>query len=247
MAVPNCIGAIDGKHIEIQTPHNGGSLFFKYNKTFSVVLLALVDANYKFTIMDVGGYGKSSDGGLFTRSILGKSLENITLNISNSKPPPNSEEPLPFVIVDDEVFPMKKYFLWPYSGVSARNEESRQIYNYRLSRARRVVENAFGILTQKFRLFYGRIQLSPENADKVILAACVLHNYLRNDINVEDCVIENTDNLSQFSYVTTFRRSGGSASEEAMIVREKYRQYFENVGSVLWQLEAIRRGRAVQK
>ena len=96
-------------------------------------------------------------------------------------------------------------------------------------------------------LFYGRIQLSPKNADKVILAACVLHNCLRNDVNVEDCVIENTDFLSQFSYVTTFRRSGGSASEEAMIVREKYRQYFENVGSVPWQLEAMRRGRAVQK
>jgi hypothetical protein len=43
-------------------------------KTFSVVLLALVDANYKFTIIDIGGYGKSSDGGLFARSILGKSL-----------------------------------------------------------------------------------------------------------------------------------------------------------------------------
>jgi hypothetical protein len=156
-------------------------------KTFSVVLLALVDANYKFTIIDVGGYGKSSDGGLFARSTLGKSLEASTLNISNSKPPLKSEEPLPFVIVGDEAFPLKKYLLRPYPGVSARNDENKQIYNHRLPRARRVVENAFGILTQKFRLFYGRIQLSPENADKVFLAACVLHNYLRNDVSVEDC------------------------------------------------------------
>ena len=114
--------------------------------------------------------------------------------------------------MDDEAFPLKKYLLRPYPGISAQNDESKQIYNYRLSRARRVVENAFGILTQKFRLFYGRIQLSPENADKVVLAACGLHHYLRNDVIVEDCVIENTDALSQFSYVTTFRRSGGSAS-----------------------------------
>jgi len=71
--------------------------------------------------------------------------------------------------------------------VSARNDESKQTYNYRLSRARRVVGNAFGVLTQKFRLFYGRIQLSPENAEKVVLAACVLHSYLRNDVSVEDC------------------------------------------------------------
>jgi hypothetical protein len=74
-----------------------------------------------------------------------------------------------------------------------------------------------------------------------------LHIYLRNDVSVEDCVIENADAPSQFSYVTTYRRSGGSASEEAMSVREKYRQYFENIGPVPWQLEVIRRGRAVQK
>jgi len=175
-----------------------------------VFLLALVDANYKFTIIDVGGYGKSSDGGLFARSILGKSLEANTLNIPNSKPPPNSEDPLPFVMVGDEAFPLKKYLLLPYPGISAQNDESKKIYNYRLSRACRVVENAFGILTQKFRLFNGRIQLSPENADKVVLAACVLHNYLQNDVNVEDRVIENIDALSQFAYVT-FRRSGGTA------------------------------------
>jgi hypothetical protein len=72
--------------------------------------LALVDANYKFTIIDAGGYGKSNEG-LFTRSILRQLLEANTLNIPNSKPPPNSEEPLPFVIVCDEALPLKKYLL----------------------------------------------------------------------------------------------------------------------------------------
>jgi hypothetical protein len=90
-----------------------------------------------------------------------------------------------------------------------------------------------------------KFKLSPEKEDKVVLAACVLHNYLGNDINVDDCMIENTDTLSQFSSITTFRHSGGNASEEAMRVRDKYQQYLENVGLVPWQLEAIRR-RAVK-
>lgn len=50
-------------------------------KTFSVVLLALVDANYKFIAVDVGAYGKASDGGIFSKSKLGKALEENTLNV----------------------------------------------------------------------------------------------------------------------------------------------------------------------
>jgi hypothetical protein len=100
------------------------------------------------------------------------------------------------------------------------------------------------VFSSEIKLFYGRIQLSPENTGKVVLPACVLHSSFRNDLSVEDCEIENTDAPSHFSNVTTFRRSGGSASEESMHVRKKYRLYFENVGSVPRQLVAIR-GRAV--
>ena len=142
----------------------------------------------------------------------------------------------------DEAFPLKKYLLRPFPVVSALNDESKQIYNYRLLRARRVVENAVSFLTQKFRLFCDRIQLSPKNTEKVVLAACVLHSYLRNDVSVQDCVIENTVLLRHNIF-----RSGGSASEEAMRVSKEYRRYFENVRSVPRQLEAIRRGRTVSK
>jgi hypothetical protein len=76
------------------------------------------------------------------------------------------------------------------------------------------------ILIQKFGLFSGRIQQIQKTAEKVVLAACVVHSYLRDGVSVEDCVTDNIDAPSQFPYVTTFRRSDGSASEEYMIGRK---------------------------
>lgn len=238
---PNCVGALDGKHITIQAPANSGSLFFNYKKTFSIVLMALVDANYNFIAVDVGACGKNSDGGIFANSNLGKRLQQGTLGIPGNSSLPGTSIATPHVIVGDEAFPLKTYLMRPYPGNSLNDDK--RIFNYRLSRARRTVENAFGILTQKFRIYQRRIQASPENVDYIVLATCILHNYIKKFNSNARYAPDNLDDMSQPStsrLMQNLRSQGGNASQDAFEVRELFLNYFNSeAGSVPWQEDTI--------
>ena len=85
--VPHAVGALDGKHIAIKKPKKSGSEYFNYKGYFSLVLLALVDADYKFLWVNMGASGSSSDDKIFNRSKPKRRIENGTLGL----PPP---EPL---------------------------------------------------------------------------------------------------------------------------------------------------------
>jgi len=113
--------------------------------------MGLVDADYKFIYIDVGCNGRISDGGVFRNGHLSKALEQNTLKVPPAEILPQSEKRLPFVVVGDDAFPLKNYLMKPYPHQGLPREQ--RIFNYRLSRARRIVENAFGILANRFRVF----------------------------------------------------------------------------------------------
>lgn len=76
----------------------------------------------------------------------------------------------------DDAFAMKSFMLKPYPMRELSVEQ--RIFNYRLSRARRVIENVFGLCAARFRVLLKTIELRPEKVVKVVLAICALHNFL---------------------------------------------------------------------
>ncbi|GFX07295.1 protein ALP1-like [Trichonephila clavipes] len=163
---PNCIGAIDGKHIRIKAPKNSGSLFYNYKDYHSMVMLAVVDADCKFTAVDVGSYGREGDAGIYLKSEIGRRIKNNTFNVPPPKALPGTDTVIPHVIVGDEAFALHQNLMKPYPRQQSLHDASKAIYNYRLSRARRTTENAFGILCSYFRLFFRPISTAPETTEK---------------------------------------------------------------------------------
>ncbi|KAK4873257.1 hypothetical protein RN001_015286 [Aquatica leii] len=148
---PNCISAVDGKNVRIFCPGKSGSQFFNYKNFFSVVLLAFVYAYYKFVMVDIGSYGKEGDSGIIEKSNIGRLIRNERFNPS---PKHVGELILPHVVVGDEAFKLLTHMMKPYIRGDARIDNKKAIFNYRLSRARRVSENSIALLSQVFRIFY---------------------------------------------------------------------------------------------
>ncbi|XP_046342433.2 protein ALP1-like [Haliotis rufescens] len=84
---PHCCGALDGKHVAATCPWNTGSVYRNYKGFFSIVLMVLVDADYKFLWIDVGSDGSSNDDSIYNGSELKEGLEspNNIFNLPEEK------------------------------------------------------------------------------------------------------------------------------------------------------------------
>lgn len=240
---PNCCGAIDRKHIRIVCPDSSGTLYFNFKSFFSVVLLALVDANNKFIVVGIGSYGKEGDAGIFPKSNLGKLISTGKFKFPDPECLPNTDIVVPHVFVGDEAFKLTETMMRPYPRKQSKTDQTKAIFNYRLSRARRTTENTFGIMCQNFRVFFTPINILPETVDNLIMASCIIHKLLRDerivcptDSTEKDPITDVQTNMVQLS------ATGGNATHKAFRVRETFKDYFNSrIESVSWQQKHVTR------
>ena len=121
------VGALDAK-----PPKNDGSTYFSYKGFQSIVLMALVDADYKFILIDTGANGSASDAAIFNHSEMKEIIENGTIGFPAADPLPNDDRSMPYFIIGDDVFPLRTWLMKPFSRRSL--PDAKRIFNYRLSR-----------------------------------------------------------------------------------------------------------------
>ncbi|XP_069802778.1 uncharacterized protein [Dendropsophus ebraccatus] len=229
---PNCLGAVDGKHVRVQQPPHSGSRFYNYKKFFSVDLMAVADANCQFVAIDVGAYGSTGDSRVLQALQIGQQILRAGARLPADRPLPGSTNPVPFLMVSDEAFPLLPNLLRPYPRRELDNRK--RVFNFRLSRARRVVECTFGIMSSQWRILNTTIQLYVNTVDQVIRTCCFLHNFIRHtlyDEIVEDQLAPVDSGVHSVEHLH---------SNLGARVRETYAVYFMSPeGAVPWQYSCV--------
>ena len=158
---------------------------------------------------------------------------------------------IPYLLVADDAFRMTPNLMKPFPGTHMSRQQ--EIFNYRLSRARRIVENTFGILTSRFRVFQRTLEVRPNFVQDIVFASCILHNFLHREAKAEYIGPTSVDQeMSDGSVIygdwrhnmvpldSVGRDSQRNASQYAKKIRNRLSDYFLTPeGEVEWQYDRL--------
>ncbi|KAH7951591.1 hypothetical protein HPB52_010452 [Rhipicephalus sanguineus] len=199
---PNVLGAMDGTHIRTRCPNKKvKASFVDRHDTPTYTLQGICNADRLFLDVFCGPPGRCHDSNVYDLSFVSAKLPVIC-------------EAGRFHIIADAAYPLREYIMTPYRDHGHMTAEEKR-FNYRLSRTRVRIENAFGVLKSRFRqLLYLEFH-TPERSTKFMLACCVLHNICimngEQDLDDESGTDDSSDEeTTQDSTVTTrlLRRLG---------------------------------------
>ncbi|XP_072182205.1 uncharacterized protein [Diadema setosum] len=172
---PQCAGAIDGTHLPILAPRDSLADYHNRKGWHSIILQAVVDHNYCFTDVYVGWPCRTHDARVLANSDIFHKAENAGQLSPRENNRLMNEIEVPVVIIGDPAYPLKRWLMkaYPNTGRLTPNQEN---FNFRLSSARMVVENAFGRLKGRWRRLLKRNDCDTAFASEVAAVCCVLHN-----------------------------------------------------------------------
>ena len=193
MTIPQLLRAMNEKHVALFHPIHSGSTYYNYKRFNSIVLLALVDADYKFVYVDISCQDHLTNGAVLKNTSFYKAIITNSLNFLYPRPLPDlpnandsfridsqRQASVLYVFVADDAFPISTNCMKPYAYKNLL--ESYILFNYRLSRTRRTTKDAFEILSNRFRTFYSN---SYKNFNDFLLP-----QFAKNEILEDSAIIE---------------------------------------------------------
>ncbi|XP_018365780.1 PREDICTED: uncharacterized protein LOC108762994 [Trachymyrmex cornetzi] len=222
-----------------KAPAKSGSTFYNYKGSHSIHLMAVASASYRFLLVDIGAKGRHSDRGVFKNSLMGQMFADNELDVPSPSPIIENGDPMPYVLVADEAFQLTHYTMRPFPGKTISYDQ--RIFNYRLSRARRIIENTFGIMVARWRIFEGPINTLLKTAEKIVKACIVLHNFLMDKPQycrpgfADSIQLDGTVSLGEWRQeirngLQSIRRVGSNThARNAATVRENFKNYFLDI------------------
>lgn len=174
-------------------------------------------------------------------------MENESLNFPPPQALPGREKSVPFVLVGDDAFALRPNLMKPYAGQQLF--PAKKVFNYRLSRCRRTIENTFGIMSAVWRVMRAPINLDASKTRKVVLATCALHNFMlsRNGKSYAPKEMSDADGRSgswrnevpSSGFIDLERPPGRDRGQSANELRNEFEEYFMTTGAVPWQFQMI--------
>lgn len=218
---PNCIGALDGKHVRLMGPDH-----------HSVVLMGLCDAKYRFVCVEIDACWHE-DSWDFTRTALYKSLAENMLNVPGPKPVTATRKiASPYVMVAGHPFNGAKNLVVPY--VERTLSCDQQTFNYRMTLPRHCAETTFGIVSKKWRILHRPLNVNVEFAGYIVGTICMLHNYVgdRDGYDYEDSLYASPlTNVTGFTTTAAVNTAECATETPARYdVRTEFADYFSGEG-----------------
>ena len=217
---PQCAGAIDGSHFPISAATESHTDYYNRKGWYSIVIQAVVDHQYIFRDICVGWAGSVHDARILVNSSIyrriteDKILQEVGFRTICGKK-------IPVHIIGDSAYPMDTWLIKPFTDNPSLTADQKY-FNYRLSRARIVVENGFGRLKARWRRLMKRNDMHTDHIPLVISACCVLHNLCEiHGESFNDRWIE--DNEYQQPTTATLPTSPSNSAQD---IRNTLVQYF---------------------